>query len=64
MKTQPVPGTPAPQKAFGEKYREDPTFRAQVDESRMKQRATVTTRQLKDALLTSRGVPGSKPKMY
>jgi hypothetical protein len=61
---QPVPGQPVPEKAFGKKYREDPAFKQQVDESRMQQRATVTTRQLQDALATSRGVPGSKPKMY
>lgn len=64
MPIQPVPGQANPEKKFGDRYRDDPAFKQQVDESRMQQRSARTTRQLQDALLTSRGAPGSKPKMY
>lgn len=53
-----------PKFKFREEYETNPKFKAQVDESRLRRQRQQTTSELKDALATSIGLVGAKPKLY
>lgn len=50
--------------SFRDAYANDPKFKAQIDESRLRRTRQQTTKDITSALATASGLPDSKPKMY